>query len=73
MRALSYAGFVDKITTSYQQLLSLWLMLGWLTVWPNFCQPRERSRALGPMGMTSREMQPRPRPRWSDAAMGGQA
>jgi hypothetical protein len=25
------------LTTSYEQLLSLWLVLGWLTAWPEFC------------------------------------
>jgi hypothetical protein len=25
------------LTTSYQQLLPLWLFLGWLTVWPEVC------------------------------------
>lgn len=29
------------VTTSYSELLSLWLTLGWLTVWPRICQPRE--------------------------------
>jgi hypothetical protein len=27
------------ITTSYTQLLPLWIALGWLTVWPEVCQP----------------------------------
>ena len=27
------------LTTSYEQLLSLWLTLGWLTVWPAVCEP----------------------------------
>jgi hypothetical protein len=26
------------VTTSYEQLLSPWLVLGWLTVWPEFCE-----------------------------------
>jgi hypothetical protein len=26
------------VTTSYEQLLSLWLVLGWLTVWPEMCE-----------------------------------
>ena len=25
------------LTTSYEQLLSLWMVLGWLTVWPEIC------------------------------------
>lgn len=35
------------ITTSYQQLLPLWVFLGWLTVWPQVCdgpgQPKPRA------------------------------
>ncbi len=27
------------ITTSYDQLLSLWVTLGWLTIWPAICSP----------------------------------
>jgi hypothetical protein len=27
------------LTTSYEQLLPLWLALGWMTVWPAFTQP----------------------------------
>jgi hypothetical protein len=27
------------ITTSYTQLLPLWIALGWLTVWPQVCEP----------------------------------
>jgi hypothetical protein len=35
------------LTTSYDQLLSLWLILGWLTVWPNVMEPsRATSRAV---------------------------
>jgi hypothetical protein len=26
------------LTTSYEQLLSLWMVLGWLIVWPEICQ-----------------------------------
>lgn len=32
------------ITTSYEQLLPLWLTLGWLTVWPEICQTPTPSR-----------------------------
>lgn len=32
------------ITTSYEQLLSLWLTLGWLTVWPEICQTEASTR-----------------------------
>lgn len=28
------------VTTSYEQLLSLWMVLGWLTVWPEICEAR---------------------------------
>jgi hypothetical protein len=31
------------LTTSYEQLLSLWLVLGWLTAWPEFCEVTARS------------------------------
>ncbi len=27
------------LTTSYAQLLPIWMMLGWLTVWPSVCAP----------------------------------
>lgn len=27
------------VTTSYEQLLPIWLTLGWLTVWPSVCEP----------------------------------
>ena len=39
------------VTTSYNELLSLWLTLGWLTVWPQICEPAP-AKAL---------WQPRPR------------
>jgi hypothetical protein len=29
------------VTTSYQQLLPLWVAFGWLTVWPEVCHARE--------------------------------
>jgi hypothetical protein len=34
------------LTTSYEQLLSLWMVLGWLTVWPQICE--------GPVGVCRR-------------------
>jgi len=33
------------LTTSYEQLLSLWLVLGWLTAWPEFCDVTVASSA----------------------------
>jgi len=30
------------ITTSYQQLLPLWIALGWLTIWPEVCEPSNK-------------------------------
>jgi hypothetical protein len=32
------------VTTSYEQLLSLWMVLGWLTVWPEVCEARVEAR-----------------------------
>lgn len=34
------------LTTSYPQLLPLWLALGWLTVWPEICQPGSQSETV---------------------------
>jgi len=34
------------ITTSYQQLLPLWVAFGWLTVWPDVCKSPRRSDEL---------------------------
>ena len=31
------------VITSYEQLLPLWVTLGWLTVWPAVCRPAERA------------------------------
>jgi len=28
------------VTTSYEQLLPLWIALGWMTVWPEICEVR---------------------------------
>jgi hypothetical protein len=42
---LAFAAFAGvwlagvTITTSYNQLLPIWLALGWLTVWPAVCKP----------------------------------
>ena len=41
---LAFAAFAGvwlvgiTITTSYNQLLPIWLALGWLTVWPDVCE-----------------------------------
>jgi hypothetical protein len=35
------------VTTSYGQLLSLWMTLGWLTVWPQICEPATSSLIAG--------------------------
>jgi len=32
------------VTTSYSQLLPLWVTLGWLTVWPGVCHPARPGR-----------------------------
>lgn len=34
------------ITTSYDQLLPQWLALGWMTVWPTICRPRQTWASL---------------------------
>jgi hypothetical protein len=54
------------ITTSYQQLLSLWLTLGCFTVWPSFCTPAQRMRVEAPRVRVLREPATRRRRRWSD-------
>jgi hypothetical protein len=33
------------VTTSYQQLLPLWVAFGWLTVWPEVCHARQTPAA----------------------------
>jgi hypothetical protein len=38
------------ITTSYAQLLTLWIALGWLTVWPSVCERVSYGRASQPKG-----------------------
>ena len=35
------------VTTSYEQLLPLWMALGWLTVWPEVCKARS-ARLVSP-------------------------
>ena len=38
--AMTFVWLVGvTITTSYTQLLPLWVALGWLSVWPEVCQP----------------------------------
>lgn len=34
------------ITTSYLQLLPLWVALGWLSIWPRVCKSPEHRRAV---------------------------
>jgi hypothetical protein len=59
------------VTTSYQQLLSLWLTLGCFTVWPSFCAPTTRAEVPAPRrAVIKRELPIRRRPRWSDACTG---
>ena len=31
------------VTTSYVQLLPLWLALGWFSVWPSLCEPQAKN------------------------------
>ena len=54
------------VTTSYQQLLSLWLTLGCFSVWTSFCAPAKRAPAPAPRRTVMRELPLRRRPRWSD-------
>jgi hypothetical protein len=44
------------ITTSYAQLLPLWVALGWMTVWPEVCLPAQRRlmRTIHPQHQVSR-------------------
>lgn len=60
------------ITTSYQQLLPLWIALGWLTVWPEVCDAPERPsspvsrrpvRRFIPVHYVPRRTRPAPRPK----------
>lgn len=40
--AMGFAWLVGiTLTTSYSQLLPIWIALGWLTVWPSVCDVRE--------------------------------
>jgi hypothetical protein len=52
------------LTTSYQQLLSLWMTLGWLTVWPLIYTPVVRVTEQVGVASTSFAV---PRNRWSEA------
>jgi hypothetical protein len=55
------------VTTSYDQLLSLWLTLGWLTVWPQICEPA--TTTLVPTAMAYRaRVRPAAQPRGATAA-----
>jgi hypothetical protein len=51
------------VTTSYPQLLPLWVALGLLTVWPDVCEPARRL-AGGPIDGTFVRVH---RPRATDA------
>lgn len=37
------------VTTSYEQLLPLWIALGWMTVWPEICEVRGRRAVVNVM------------------------
>lgn len=53
------------ITTSYNELLSLWMTLGWLSVWPEICRPQEKATVTVRAGGRNRETSNRKRlPAW---------
>jgi hypothetical protein len=67
------------LTTSYEQLLPIWLALGWLTVWPDVCangaerpvlMPQKPRQALNDLKRVEEPRMPRPRPRWGDEPVG---
>jgi hypothetical protein len=70
---LAYAAIVAvwlvgaTVTTSYDQLLSLWLTLGWLTVWPQICEPATMTLVPTAKAYRSR-IRPAAQPRGSSAA-----
>jgi hypothetical protein len=38
--AITFVWLVGiTLTTSYSQLLPIWIALGWLTIWPSVCEP----------------------------------
>ncbi len=42
--AITFVWLVGiTVTTSYSQLLPIWIALGWLTVWPSVCEPTKPS------------------------------
>ena len=51
------------VITSYEQLLPLWLTLGFLTVWPAVCQPAARDEEYGAVRAALRTSRPRRAPR----------
>jgi hypothetical protein len=59
------------ITTSYEQLLPIWLALGWLTVWSEICDPVAARQ--GPVTNVAVAEVPIPEPgvRWTPAHSGG--
>jgi hypothetical protein len=48
-RGLPFAAFATvwlvgiTLTTSYSQLLPIWIAFGWLTIWPSVCEPSTRA------------------------------
>ena len=40
------------VTTSYQQLLTIWMALGWLTVWPKICDPSAATQSDHALAVT---------------------
>lgn len=50
LAAIAFVWVVGvTLTTSYAQLLPLWITLGWLTVWPQLCRPAAAARARRPL------------------------
>ncbi|HEY8665803.1 MAG TPA: hypothetical protein VIL86_04015 [Tepidisphaeraceae bacterium] len=64
------------LTTSYQQLLPLWLALGWMTVWPAICEPAGAvaARTARPARLEAPPVKPvRRREKWIPLGMDGDA
>jgi hypothetical protein len=47
------------LTTSYHQLLPIWMTLGWLTIWPTVCVPITRSSQAEASAAAARERRAR--------------
>ncbi|HEY7118509.1 MAG TPA: hypothetical protein VH475_18105 [Tepidisphaeraceae bacterium] len=59
------------LTTSYEQLLPLWLAVGWLTVWPEVCASGIDQPARVPVAQTvATPSAPMPRSRWGEVPAG---